>query len=96
MYCKGQEPAYLGVSSWDGSTKTATVNTLVKNSPAEKAGLRIGDTIIKVGDINVLGTREIVKAENKYKIGEIVAVKVKRGLISKEFDVMLESYDPYK
>ncbi|MBW1849085.1 MAG: TPM domain-containing protein [Deltaproteobacteria bacterium] len=96
LYCKGQEPAYLGVSSWDGSTKTATVNTLVKNSPAEKAGLRIGDTIIKVGDINVLGTREIVKAENKYKIGEIVAVKVKRGLISKEFDVMLESYDPYK
>lgn len=96
LYYKGQEPACLGVSSWSGSTKAAQINTLVKDGPGEKAGLRPGDTIIKVGDIDILGTGEIVKAENSYKIGETVPVKVKRGLRIKTIHVKLEAYDPFK
>jgi uncharacterized protein len=96
LYYKGEEPAYLGVSSWSGSTKAAKVNSLIKNGPGEKAGLRTGDTIIKVGDIDIASTKDIVQAENKYKIGETVLVKVKRGFITKKFNVTLESFDPYK
>jgi len=95
LYYKGREPACLGVNAWSGSTRAAEISSLVKGGPAEKAGLQPGDTIIKVGDIDVTGTREIVQAENKYKIGQTVAVKVKRGVKIKEFDVMLEAYDPF-
>jgi uncharacterized protein len=96
LYYKGQEPACLGVSSWSGSTKAARIHSLVKGGPAEKAGLRPGDTIIKVGDIDVKSTREITMAENKYRIGESVTVKVRRGIMTKKFDVVLKSFDPYR
>lgn len=95
LYYKGQAPAYLGVNSWDISTKEAKINSLVKNGPGDKAGLKPGDTIVKVGDIDVFSTHEIVQAENKYKIGDTVIVKVKRGVWTKKFDVVLEEYDPY-
>ncbi|MCJ7772388.1 MAG: TPM domain-containing protein [Desulfobacterales bacterium] len=95
LYYKGQEPAYFGVNSWSGSTKAAQINSLVKGGPGEKAGLKPGDTIIKVGDIDVTSTREIVQAENQHKIGETVAVKVRRGARIKEFDVKLEAHYPY-
>lgn len=95
LYYKGQEPSCLGVSSWSGSTKAAKINRLVKGGPGEKAGLKPGDTIIKVGDIDVSSTREIVRAESKYNIGETVKVKVKRGVRIKAFDVTLEGYDPF-
>jgi len=95
LYYRGKEPACLGVNAWSGSTRAAQISSLVKGGPAEKAGLQPGDTIIKVGNIDVVGTREIVQAENTYKIGETVVVKIKRDLLIKEFDVTLEAYDPY-
>ncbi|MGA1869626.1 MAG: TPM domain-containing protein [bacterium] len=96
LYYKGEEPAYLGISSWDGGTRAAKILTLVKDGPGEKAGLQVNDTIIKVGDIDVKGTHEIVMAENRYKIGETVLVKVKRGIRTKKIKVTLEAYDPYR
>ncbi|MFH2046393.1 MAG: TPM domain-containing protein [Pseudomonadota bacterium] len=95
LYYKQQAPACLGINSWSGSTKTATINSLVDDGPGDKAGLKPGDTIIKVGDTDILSTREIVKAENKYKIGDTVVVKVKRGAWTKKFNVVLEAYNPY-
>ena len=95
LYYKGEEPACLGVNSWSGDTKTAKINSLVKNGAGEKAGLKPGDTIIKVGDIDVSSTRQIVQAENKYQIGESVTVKVKRDLRTKTFDVVLDAYNPF-
>ena len=95
LYYKDDAPACLGVNSWSGSTKAAKINSLVKNGAGEKAGLEPGDTIVRVGDIDVSGTRDIVAAETKYNIGETVSVKVKRGFITKEFDVTLEAFDPF-
>ncbi len=96
LYYKGEEPAYLGIDMWDGSTREAKIGSLVKEGPGERAGLKVGDTIIKVGEIHVKSTHEIVLAENKYRIGETVAVKVKRGYRTKEFKLTLEAFDPYR
>jgi len=85
LYYKGQEPAYLGVNSWAGSTRAAKINSLVEDGPGDKAGLKPGDTIIGVGDIDVFSTHDIVQAENEYKIGDTVVVKVKRGAGIKKF-----------
>ena len=39
--------------------KTAVVREILKNSPAEKAGLKVGDKILKVGDLDVEDFEEI-------------------------------------
>jgi len=96
LYYKGEEPAYLGVSGWSGGTREAEVNTLVDNGPGYKTGLKSGDIIIKVGEINVKSTREITLAEKKYQIGETVIVKVKRNGRIIDLKLTLEAFDPFE
>jgi hypothetical protein len=96
LYRMDEAPACLGVNAWSGSAKVAQIQSIVKNGPAHKAGLQPGDTIVQVGDMEVAGTPDIVRAESWYKIGDQVAVKVKRGVMTKTFDVVLEAYDPFQ
>jgi hypothetical protein len=54
------------------------VTGTVPGSPAEKAGLRADDVIIKIGDTTVSGMREFSDALKKFAPGDKVAVKVMR------------------
>jgi len=53
---EGQLAAYFGVSSG------VLVRSVLKDTPAEKAGLKAGDVILKVGDAKVTTPREISSA----------------------------------
>jgi len=53
---EGQLAAYFGVSSG------VLVRSVLKGTPAEKAGLKAGDVILKVGDTKVTTPREISTA----------------------------------
>jgi len=47
--------------------------------PAQKAGLKAGDVIIQLGDVNVSSLENYMQALGKFKKGEKAKVKFKRG-----------------
>ena len=95
MYYKDEPPPYIGVNVWDGSTRKAKIRSMVKNGPADRAGLKQGDVIIHIGDIEVKTIGDVVRAMRKYQIGDIMKIKVKRGLIPRTIMLTLEAFDPY-
>ncbi len=70
--------AMLGVitSKTDDGAK---INRVVKESPAEKAGLKEGDVITKVGSKKIDGTDDLVNAISDYKPNDKVDITYKRN-----------------
>jgi S1-C subfamily serine protease len=99
----------LGISLLDQSTKERffgekgiAVEAVMKNSPAEKAGLmgltqdrrgRIfkGDLILAIDNKEVNSFDDIYHVLEKYKIGDSVKVKIKRDGSLKKLDIKLEA-----
>ena len=54
------------------------VNSVEQGSCAEKAGLRQGDIILKVGDTEVTNVNELTAAKNRFKAGETTQLTVYR------------------
>lgn len=71
----------------------AFVYELTKDSPAEEAGIRKGDIIIKLDKTGISSKKELLDRMQYYKAGETVTVTVKRagseGYEEKEIDVKL-------
>jgi Peptidase family M28/PDZ domain len=55
------------------------INGAAQGSPADKAGLKEGDIIVKFGRYKVSDIREYADALGRYKAGDTVDVAVKRG-----------------
>jgi len=55
------------------------INGAAKGSPADKAGLKAGDIVVKFGRFKVSGIREYADALSRYKAGDTVDIEVKRG-----------------
>jgi hypothetical protein len=72
--------AYLGtIPSYAGEvTDGVLLDGVTPGGPAEKAGLRAGDVILKVGDVPVHGLQDLEMALRKYRPGQKVSVVVKR------------------
>ncbi|HEX4817418.1 MAG TPA: trypsin-like peptidase domain-containing protein [Nonomuraea sp.] len=66
--------AFLGVSVTDatGETTGALVRQVNAGSPADKAGLRQGDLITKIGDTTVEGADTVVGQVRGFKVGQRV------------------------
>jgi serine protease Do len=84
MLGKDIERPYIGVEiglareSYYSEETYVYINKVEKNSPAAKAGLKSGDIILKVNDVE---TPTIVKFQHelyKYKIGESVKITIER------------------
>ncbi|MDR1774531.1 MAG: trypsin-like peptidase domain-containing protein [Clostridioides sp.] len=85
------EKVTLGIKGTDVATYEAAMNIdleaekgayvveVVANSPAEKAGIRNGDTIVKVGDTEIESFSDLSKALYKYSKSEKAVVVVNRG-----------------
>jgi serine protease Do len=73
----GQGPV-LGVRGVK-DVELAKVGTVVKNSPAEKAGLKEGDIVVKFGDKEITDFPSLIQAVHDRDPGDKVAVKIKRG-----------------
>lgn len=77
----GQRPndtPYLGVSPLDNS-KEPKISAVTENSPASKAGLKVGDLIQKFDGKDIKTYDEFVELLGKKKIGDKVDIEVKRG-----------------
>jgi len=66
---------YFGVPEGEG----VLVQDLVEGSPAEKAGIRAGDVITRVGDESVGDTEELREAIGTMEAGEATPITVWRG-----------------
>lgn len=73
----GNEP-YLGVQG-DPDSKDCIITQVVKDSPAEKAGLKVNDVIQKFEGQAVEKFDNLVDLVRKKKPGDEVALEVKRG-----------------
>ena len=71
-------PGYLGVRGNDESDR-AVISEIVPNSPAEKAGLRVGDVITKFNDRTITQFQELVEQVGNKRSGDEVSLEVQRG-----------------
>ncbi len=55
------------------------IGYVVKNSPAERSGMRINDIILKVGKTNIKSSSDVVSAINKNGIKKSINIFLKRG-----------------
>jgi len=69
---------YLGVGleSADAGVK---INQVMKDSAAFKAGLKVNDLVLSVAGKAIADAETLVKTLQKYKPGDVVAVRVRRG-----------------
>ena len=73
----GQEPV-LGVRGVKDSD-VAKVASVTKNSPADKAGVKVGDVVTKFGDRDIADFSALVQAVQDRNPGDKVSLKLKRG-----------------
>ena len=71
------QTGFLGVML-DESADAPTINGFADNSPAEKAGLKSGDVIVKIQDKPVKSLEELMEIMKTTKPGDKLAVTVKR------------------
>jgi membrane-associated protease RseP (regulator of RpoE activity) len=67
-----------GLAQYFKVEKGALVSEVVKDSPADKAGVKPGDVIVKVGDEKIEDESDVRDAVRKHKIGDEVDLLLKR------------------
>lgn len=65
---------------------------VVAKSPADRAGIRASDIIVKFGDVEVASMEELIKELRKYEIGEEIRVLLLRGDQRKTVSLILEEH----
>ena len=73
------ERAWLGVSSSDAAPRDGAVVQQVTGAPAQKAGLRTGDVILRLDDRAIATASDLGQAVNMHKPGDTVKVEVQRN-----------------
>lgn len=69
----------LGVFCKDSADGGAEIQSVTPGSPAEKAGLRVGDVIVAIGDNPVRNQIEFAVVVFGQKVGDKVSIKIRRG-----------------
>jgi photosystem II stability/assembly factor-like uncharacterized protein len=78
----------LGVRGEDSpDNKGARVITVTEGGPADKAGLKAGDVIARVGDCEIESIQDLFESMRSHKAGDKVKVKIVRGTEEKEVEV---------
>lgn len=87
----GDRPYFGSIPDFSGDEEGYALSGVAKDSPAEKAGLKGGDVIIKVGESKVGSLDDFDSALRKFRAGDKVPVSVKRG---KETVTVMVTLDP--
>jgi serine protease Do len=73
------------------TNKGAYVRGTIESSAAAEAGIKEGDVIVKVADIDVKNSTELQEQVGKYRPGDVINVSVLRDNKSKDFNVTLKN-----
>lgn len=68
----------LNISTQKGAYVSTEAGSIVAGSPAEKAGLKSGDVIIKVNNIELSETVSLASAVGRHKVGDTVNITIIR------------------
>ena len=74
-----------------GVTSGALVQSITKGSPADKAGIKMGDVIVKIGGTDITTVADVYTAVRSHKVGDTVDVVVMRGRAKTTLSVTLAS-----
>lgn len=92
---------YIGVAIYDATASRYSneiigvfIETVEKNSPAEKGGLKKGDQILAVEGKEITSTTYFKHELYKYEIGDTITITVKRGEKEKDLKVKLGTSSP--
>ena len=77
---------YMGITVGTGSL---TVERVEPKLPAEKAGLRSGDVILRVGTLQPQTFDQVIAHITSFRPGAVVEIEVQRGGEKKTFKVKL-------
>jgi serine protease Do len=69
---------FLGVAL-DNDESAARIARVEPRSPAAKAGLKVDDVVLSIAGKKVLGPERLVNLIQRYKAGDEITIKVKRG-----------------
>jgi serine protease Do len=61
-----------------GRAEGALVRVVEAGSCSEKAGLKVGDIITKLGDTDVTSTEDLIRAKKSFKAGDTTTITVNR------------------
>jgi len=90
---KGEDlyPGLLGISLKKGDiyVEPATIGAVAANSPASKAGWKVGDTIVKINDTPIARQNHLKHALGPLFAGDTVKVTLKRGSETIENEIPL-------
>lgn len=96
---KAIKGAYLGVQAKDLSKQLLSyfevehgvlIEEVIKDSPAEKAGLKAGDVITKINDRDIRDYNDLIRTINYFNSGEKITVYYVRKGSKKSVSVTLE------
>lgn len=82
-------PGWLGVFLEEDDAGRPTVTELVPDSPAQKAGIQVGDTLLAIGDKATPSVEKLVAAVASTDAGTKVKVKILRAGKDRVVDVVL-------
>ncbi|MHC2066613.1 S1C family serine protease [Bremerella sp. T1] len=81
-----------GKTLWDGDTASFKITGIEKDSPADAAGLRIGDTLTKIGEQKIERQLDVELALLNRTLGEEIALEVDRaGDAGKQLAIVTKS-----
>lgn len=82
---------HLGVrlDNAEGDERGAVVREVVKDSPAEKAGLKEGDVIVRFDGEAVRSASQLARLVSETPSGRAVAIEVRRGGATQKLDATL-------
>ncbi len=98
---KGEDlhPGLLGISlkSGDIYAEPATIGAVSVNSPASKAGWKVGDTITRINDLPITRQAQLKHALGPQFAGDTVHVTLKRGSETLASDIpLVAKISPYQ
>jgi C-terminal processing protease CtpA/Prc len=78
---------YIGVQIAQNDEKVVFIQLPIAGGPADKAGLKPGDVLVKINDVKPTDLQAAVKAIQALKPGKKVKFLIKREGKEKEIDV---------
>ena len=76
------------------STGTTTISSIIPKLPAEKAGLRAGDTILRIGTLEPTNDTQMIEHIKAFRPGAVVEIEIQRGTERKTVKLKLATRPP--
>jgi S1-C subfamily serine protease len=86
---------YMGVwFAGSGEAGSLAIDRVEPGKPAEQAGIRAGDVIVRVGKLAPKGSQQVIDHVMMFRPGATLEIEVRRGSETKAFNLKLAERPP--